>query len=266
MTSSGGFTFTPSNPANQNFDNSQSFQEPVHVVAKFNYAATESTELSMKKGERLVLMDSTGDWWRVQNGANKIGKVPSNHVEIIPSEGSPNLGLSSRGSKKSSSFFKKILGGKSKKSSSSSNITQSPRGVNQLGQNTNGALSFNYLTPIGGTNSTGFNRDENGTFNGYTISQNPASFGAPPLAANKLESQITPGGVGGNTAGAGGGGGTGSLSPVGQSSALGSNPETAIAIYNYQAAQADELNLTKGILFVVFCLIDQLLQTYGHPS
>ena len=227
MTASGGFTFTPNTGGNSRIQNPVPVQEPTYVVAKFNYAATESAELSIKKGEKLVVMDSTGDWWRVQNGANKIGKVPSNHVEIIASEESSKFGGSSRGSKKSSSFFKKILGkDKSKKNNSNSNISKTPQGGNQPGLSSNGAMSFNYLQPIGGSGSNGYNRDENGTFNGYTMSQNPVSFGASPLAASKLDSPL----------------GSSGLSP----SALSSNPETAIAIYNYQAVQADELNLSKG--------------------
>ncbi|GMT04157.1 hypothetical protein PENTCL1PPCAC_26331, partial [Pristionchus entomophagus] len=52
----------------------------VFVVAKFDYAAAEQQELTIKKNERLKLMDDSKNWWRVMNDSGQIGYVPSNYV------------------------------------------------------------------------------------------------------------------------------------------------------------------------------------------
>ncbi len=41
--------------------------EEVYVVAKFDYQAYEEQELSIKKNERLKLVDDSKNWWRVSN-------------------------------------------------------------------------------------------------------------------------------------------------------------------------------------------------------
>lgn len=50
------------------------------VVAKFDYVAQEATELSVKKNERLILLDDSRNWWKVRNEAGQGGFVPSNFV------------------------------------------------------------------------------------------------------------------------------------------------------------------------------------------
>merc|ERR1739838_1006095 len=37
-------------------------------------------ELDMKRNERLLLIDDTKHWWRVQNGRGQTGYIPSNYV------------------------------------------------------------------------------------------------------------------------------------------------------------------------------------------
>ena len=37
-------------------------------------------ELDMRRNERLVLIDDSKHWWRVQNSRNQTGYVPSNYV------------------------------------------------------------------------------------------------------------------------------------------------------------------------------------------
>uniref|UniRef100_A0A183IPT0 Cytoplasmic protein NCK1 n=1 Tax=Soboliphyme baturini TaxID=241478 RepID=A0A183IPT0_9BILA len=54
--------------------------EVEYIVAKYNYDAKESQELSVKKNERLVLVDDSGSWWKVRNVHNRVGLVPSNYV------------------------------------------------------------------------------------------------------------------------------------------------------------------------------------------
>lgn len=51
------------------------------VIAKYDYKAENAQELDIKKNERLVLLDDTREWWKVQNNRNKSGFVPSNYVK-----------------------------------------------------------------------------------------------------------------------------------------------------------------------------------------
>ncbi|XP_050390002.2 cytoplasmic protein NCK2 [Patella vulgata] len=55
--------------------------EEVVVVAKYDYKAENTQELNIKKNERLILLDDSKDWWKVQNADNKSGFVPSNYVK-----------------------------------------------------------------------------------------------------------------------------------------------------------------------------------------
>ena len=47
--------------------------EAVMVVAKFDYAAQDAQELDMKKNDKLILLDDSRHWWRVQNTKNQTG-------------------------------------------------------------------------------------------------------------------------------------------------------------------------------------------------
>ena len=47
--------------------------EAVMVVAKFDYAAQDAQELDMKKNDKLILLDDSRHWWRVQNAKNQTG-------------------------------------------------------------------------------------------------------------------------------------------------------------------------------------------------
>ncbi|XP_069104040.1 cytoplasmic protein NCK2-like [Argopecten irradians] len=51
------------------------------VIAKYDYKAENAQELDIKKNEKLVLLDDTRGWWKVQNSRNKSGFVPSNFVK-----------------------------------------------------------------------------------------------------------------------------------------------------------------------------------------
>ncbi|KAG7270196.1 hypothetical protein CRUP_016030 [Coryphaenoides rupestris] len=55
--------------------------EEVIVVAKWDYTAQQEQELDIRKNERLHLLDDSKTWWRVRNGTNQTGYVPSNYVE-----------------------------------------------------------------------------------------------------------------------------------------------------------------------------------------
>ena len=55
--------------------------DAVVVVAKYDYHAENAQELNIRKNERLVLLDDSRDWWKVQNTAHRAGFVPSNFVK-----------------------------------------------------------------------------------------------------------------------------------------------------------------------------------------
>ena len=56
-------------------------QEREFVLAKYDYIAQGNQELDMKRNERLLLIDDTKHWWRVQNGRGQTGYIPSNYVK-----------------------------------------------------------------------------------------------------------------------------------------------------------------------------------------
>ncbi|BFZ06131.1 hypothetical protein BsWGS_09170 [Bradybaena similaris] len=59
-------------------------QQEIQLVAKYDYNAENSQELSMRKGERLLLVDDTKDWWKVRSPeTGREGFVPSNFVKVI---------------------------------------------------------------------------------------------------------------------------------------------------------------------------------------
>uniref|UniRef100_A0A914XTF2 Mitogen-activated protein kinase kinase kinase n=1 Tax=Plectus sambesii TaxID=2011161 RepID=A0A914XTF2_9BILA len=61
--------------------------ETVYVIAKFDYAAKEEKELSIKKNELLKLVDDSTNWWQVKNEHNQSGSVPRNCLrKEFPSE------------------------------------------------------------------------------------------------------------------------------------------------------------------------------------
>lgn len=52
-----------------------------YVIAKYDYQSQGPQELSIKKGDKLLLLDDTRHWWRVLNSDNVTGFVPSNYVK-----------------------------------------------------------------------------------------------------------------------------------------------------------------------------------------
>ncbi|XP_055344358.1 cytoplasmic protein NCK2-like [Paramacrobiotus metropolitanus] len=56
-------------------------REPVYVIAKYDYNASSDQELSLRKNERLRLVDDSKQWWKVENAKYQSGFVPSNYVK-----------------------------------------------------------------------------------------------------------------------------------------------------------------------------------------
>lgn len=50
------------------------------VFAKYDYTAQGNQELDMRRNEKLLLIDDSKHWWRVQNNRMQTGYVPSNYV------------------------------------------------------------------------------------------------------------------------------------------------------------------------------------------
>ena len=55
--------------------------EEVYVIAKYDYTAQDSQELDIRKNEKLLLLDDSKHWWKVQNTRSQAGFVPSNFVK-----------------------------------------------------------------------------------------------------------------------------------------------------------------------------------------
>ena len=55
--------------------------EDCYVIAKYDYVAQGTQELSLRKNEKLLLLDDSKHWWRVQNARNQSGYVPSKYVK-----------------------------------------------------------------------------------------------------------------------------------------------------------------------------------------
>uniref|UniRef100_A0A915L6Z6 Uncharacterized protein n=1 Tax=Romanomermis culicivorax TaxID=13658 RepID=A0A915L6Z6_ROMCU len=51
-----------------------------YVVAKYDYVSQDEQELTIRKGERLALLDDSKNWWKVRNSGDMEGFVPSNYV------------------------------------------------------------------------------------------------------------------------------------------------------------------------------------------
>lgn len=55
--------------------------EEVYVIAKYDYAPQNEKELAIKKNEKLILLDDSKQWWKVENNQHQSGIVPSNFVK-----------------------------------------------------------------------------------------------------------------------------------------------------------------------------------------
>lgn len=50
------------------------------AVAKYEYTAEGEGELTIKKNEKLIVLDDSQPWWKVSNEQNQTGYVPSNYM------------------------------------------------------------------------------------------------------------------------------------------------------------------------------------------
>ena len=79
------------------------------LVAKYDYRAENSQELTMRKGERLLLVDDTKDWWKVRSpDTGREGFVPSNFVKVSKPKASFISTILKTGKKKKNSEDRKL--------------------------------------------------------------------------------------------------------------------------------------------------------------
>ena len=53
-----------------------------HYQAKYDFEATGKGQLSIKVGEKFVLVSKTGDeWWTVRSSDGNLGLVPASYLE-----------------------------------------------------------------------------------------------------------------------------------------------------------------------------------------
>lgn len=55
-------------------------EENAVFVAKYDYTAELETELTIKRNEKLTVLDDSQPWWKVQNEKSMSGYVPSNYL------------------------------------------------------------------------------------------------------------------------------------------------------------------------------------------
>ncbi len=57
-------------------------------VALYDYTGRDGEELTVKKNEKLTVVDNQGTWWKVKNESGKEGLVPSNYVQVTTASNS----------------------------------------------------------------------------------------------------------------------------------------------------------------------------------
>ena len=53
-------------------------------LALYDYQASDAEELSLRKGDRVVVINNSGQWWTVRNERGQEGLVPFNYLEEAP--------------------------------------------------------------------------------------------------------------------------------------------------------------------------------------
>ena len=55
--------------------------EEAYALALYDYHSQNEEELSIRKNDRLLIVDDNGTWWQVQNEHHQSGLVPSNYLQ-----------------------------------------------------------------------------------------------------------------------------------------------------------------------------------------
>nr|3RBB_B Chain B, Tyrosine-protein kinase HCK [Homo sapiens]3RBB_D Chain D, Tyrosine-protein kinase HCK [Homo sapiens] len=60
--------------------------EDIIVVALYDYYSPFSWDLSFQKGDQMVVLEESGEWWKARSLATrKEGYIPSNYVARVDS-------------------------------------------------------------------------------------------------------------------------------------------------------------------------------------
>ncbi len=57
-------------------------------MALYDYTGRDGEELTVKKNEKLTVVDNQGTWWKVKNESGREGLVPSNYVQVTAANNS----------------------------------------------------------------------------------------------------------------------------------------------------------------------------------
>lgn len=216
-----------------------------YVIAKYDYQSQGHQELSIKKGDRLLLIDDSRHWWKVLNSENLTGFVPSNYVK-----------------REKQSLFDSIRRGirvntKSKKSFLN-NTNQSPSSSPLIPKS-----SLNDITTVTPTHEQNFSFKQPYNNNSSDKSSFSNINNQPQSHSDILVRELGPNLSGSAPIGNGSNSSQNNLSNDrnllsfqqhdNTSSDLMQNLDNSIAIvkYNYKSQQPDELSLTKGARLAV---------------
>ncbi|PAA89371.1 hypothetical protein BOX15_Mlig025024g1 [Macrostomum lignano] len=195
------------------------------VVARYDYKATDGSELTIRKSERLMLLDDSQHWWKVQNSEGKEGYVPSNYMKKVR-QGLFSSLKNTLTKKKSKKELQQQQQQRQSTVGSPHGTTSASGGGAFLPKSDSGGdrllgLGSSPLEPAAAAASH-FGTHSNGGGGSAAGDYLPPASGAPLLGVN---------GAGGDPAVEGG--------------------RVAVARYAYQAAQDDELSMIKGDLITV---------------
>nr|3REA_B Chain B, Tyrosine-protein kinase HCK [Homo sapiens]3REA_D Chain D, Tyrosine-protein kinase HCK [Homo sapiens] len=60
--------------------------EDIIVVALYDYVSWSPDDLSFQKGDQMVVLEESGEWWKARSLATrKEGYIPSNYVARVDS-------------------------------------------------------------------------------------------------------------------------------------------------------------------------------------
>ncbi|KAK0482042.1 hypothetical protein EDD18DRAFT_1201740 [Armillaria luteobubalina] len=79
----------PPRPSEASDDETETEGQGSAGVALYDFTAAGDDELSVKEGERLIIVEmDEEDWWKCRNGKNQEGMVPSSYLELTSKGGS----------------------------------------------------------------------------------------------------------------------------------------------------------------------------------
>lgn len=223
--------------------------EELQVVAKYDYTAENGQELSIRKSERLILLDDSKDWWRVKNSENRQGYVPSNYVKIAKPK-SLFSSLLKKGAKKSKNDSKQQASTCPSPSLNNGNTrprnnldNSAPASTQVLAQFLPAIVKFNYtaqrqdeLTLVKGESILVMEKSSDGWWKGQKKDSTCGWF-----PSNYVEEDVTGGDTADNLLYS-----TAAGAEVGSGGSQSDVPELVLALYTFAGNKSGELPFEKG--------------------